>query len=254
MSPATVRPADVPIGVVREHLEQLRSAGLGKARIAALAGVDPRRVQVILMGRASAARPPQKHVRAETAQKLLAVQAGPALVAVERRVDATGTRRRLQALLALGWSRAELARRAGLQHNTICHVLQREVCTIGTARAVHRVYEELWDRRPAPVTAPQRQALSRALREAAREGWVPPMAWDEGTIDDPTATPAAAPTGRITARERLDELMWLVNAGTPIRDAVRRAGYADVDSARSMATRYGHHAARALTKRTAVAA
>ena len=253
MSPATVRPGDVPIGVVREHLEQLRAAGLGKQRIAALSGVHSRRVQVILTGRPSRDGV-QRHVRAETAAKLLEVRPDARLVAADRRVDATGTRRRLQALLALGWSRAELARRAGLRHDTVGRAVHADCCAISTARAVHRLYEHLWDQRPTPSSAPERQSVSRALREAARKGWVPPMAWDEEKIDDPHARPVGARIPRLPALERLDELMWLVDAGTPIRDAVRRAGYADIDSARSVAARHGHRAARLTLPPVVVAA
>lgn len=49
------------------------------------------------------------------------------------------------------------------------------------ARRAAALYEQRWqgpDGHPGPTA------------RAAREGWSPPLAWDDDTIDDPTASPA----------------------------------------------------------------
>lgn len=240
MSHSTRRRDDVPIELVREHLMALRAAGLGRDRIGRLSGVHPRRVQAIINGSTSARDGVQTHVRAATAAKLLAVRPERRLVADDRRIGATGTRRRLQALVALGWSRSEVARRSGLNENTIGRAMVRDGCALATARAVHRVYEELWDQQPPIDTGEQRCSVSHARREAARKGWALPMLWDDDTIDDPAAVPAPVSMARSGALDRLDELLWMVRSGESLELAARRVGYRDLQSAREIARRHGH--------------
>lgn len=232
----------VPIGPIRAHVAQLRAAGIGTARIAELSGLPLHTVQSIRAGRRSGKEAPQQMVRTRTADRLLAVRPSPALVAGRRLIDATGTRRRLQALAAIGWSRARLAGHTGLRPHTIGHLLTGDVCTLAAARTVHGLFETLWGQAPPTGTGPERQAKARTLADARRRRWVAPMAWDEEAIDDPAARPVLALRHRTTAQDRLDELVWLVESGVSIDDSARRAGYSETDSARSVARRSGHRA------------
>lgn len=97
-------------------------------------------------------------------------------------IDSTGSARRIRALIAIGWSMRELARRTGHHHRTIQDVVygRRRLITRHTARWVSDLYEEL-------STTPG--GSKYALLVADRYGWAPPLAWDEGAIDDPTAEP-----------------------------------------------------------------
>lgn len=98
-------------------------------------------------------------------------------------VDATGTRRRVQALACLGWSAAELSRSLGRNRSYLAKAIDRDRVHPTTAAAVEALYDRLsmtWCTTP---TAARTAATARAA------GWVPPLAWDEGAIDDPTATP-----------------------------------------------------------------
>jgi hypothetical protein len=99
--------------------------------------------------------------------------------------DATGTRRRLQALVAIGWHRAELARRLHLGPSQFKALLRRRRVAAGTAAAVEALYDRIWDQWPGGACA------ERARRYAAALGWPVPMAWDEEDLDDPAAGPAA---------------------------------------------------------------
>jgi hypothetical protein len=103
-------------------------------------------------------------------------------------VDATGTRRRLQALIAIGWPRRALAERLGTRP---ANILRQRRVRAGTARRVARVYDQL-SMTPGPDP--------RCAEAARRRGWAPPLAWDDDQIDDPRAQPAA-PLGEPAADE-----------------------------------------------------
>lgn len=108
----------------------------------------------------------------------------------ERIVSAIGTRRRIQALACLGWSNAEVARRAGM-HPEHLPRLVHEVDTITrrTAERIAKVYDALCMQLPVAETRHQKQAITNAKNRAARHGWLPPLAWDDDRIDDPTYRP-----------------------------------------------------------------
>ena len=85
-------------------------------------------------------------------------------------VDATGSRRRLQALAAIGWPSRDLADRLGHRdHSTVLDVQTGRIRTVRrrTAAAIAGVYDSLWDA-PGPS--------QRVRRHAADRGWLVPMA------------------------------------------------------------------------------
>jgi hypothetical protein len=168
---------------VRQHVNQLRAAGLGAERIIKLANVTPSTMQRLLYGRPSDGEAPSKRVRPEVAAALLAVRADLDTLADGAQIDATGTRRRSQALVCLGWSQGEQARRLGIQKSNFTRLNHHSV-TAARARAVRDLYNEL-----SMATAPQSQGANYARKLAERRGYVPPLAWDDDTIDDPAATP-----------------------------------------------------------------
>lgn len=161
------------------HIAALRAAGVGRREIARRAGVA--RTVVNRLAGVDRSKPAAR-VRPETLAAILAVtpqdKAGAAVV------DAVGTRRRLQALIALGWTQTELAQRTGLLLSTVNALVHARWANVqhATHLRVCRVFDDL-SGTPGPST--------RARLMAARRGWAPPLAWDDDTIDDP----AAAPTG-----------------------------------------------------------
>jgi transcriptional regulator with XRE-family HTH domain len=167
---------------VRAHVRQLQAAGLGWIRIAELAGVSRSVIAELLYG--TAHREPTKRVRPTTARQILAVTATLGVLADAAHIDATGTRRRLQALVAIGWSQSELARRLGVLPSNFPYLLDRDQVRAATARAVVALYDQLWNAPP-----PDENARWRARRLAEAKGWLPPLAWDDETIDDPAAGP-----------------------------------------------------------------
>lgn len=123
-------------------------------------------------------------------------------------MDSTGAARRLQALAAAGWRVADIARHSGLSAPTVNYLMhrKRERVYPKTYSAVVAVYDKL----------SMRQGYStRARRRAERLGWAPPLAWDDDTIDDPTAEPDLGAKRAVLFPERYAE--W------------RELGYSDLE-------------------------
>lgn len=187
---------------VREHILALRAAGISNKRLRTLSGVSHNTIQVILTGRPERGTGPNKQVWARTAQKLLAVPIPevPHRVAADgRKVPALGTRRRLQALVAAGYSRSYCCRRLGMDVTNGCRLWRddHEMVLANTARAVEALFTEL-----QMTTGPS----SRARNEGRRRRWPLPLDWDEDTIDDPSATVVPSWTVRDRRAEQLEDI------------------------------------------------
>jgi hypothetical protein len=103
-------------------------------------------------------------------------------------IDATGARRRVQALITLGWTQVYLRERIGVSKQAFHRVLTNSRVTAGLARDVVALYDELWKRRPYP-TEVSTLAAAKARRQAQAACFVGPLAWDDDLIDDPAALP-----------------------------------------------------------------
>lgn len=108
---------------------------------------------------------------------------------IDHRVDATGSRRRIQALYAIGHRETDLARRLGYtnRQRVIPFMHHSKSQSRGrvfqsTAAKVAALFDELRGL-PGP------SALQRA--RAPRFGWYRPDEWDSADIDDPDSTPLA---------------------------------------------------------------
>jgi hypothetical protein len=124
------------------------------------------------------------------AQRLLAVT--PAMVeqrAVRR--DATGTRRRLQALIALGYPAASLAHRLGVDPRRVKYIVCGTTATVTSSMnaAIRTLYDQLWDVRPPERTPTERKAAAATRALAAGNGWPTPAGLDDDRIDDPAYRP-----------------------------------------------------------------
>jgi hypothetical protein len=103
----------------------------------------------------------------------------------QRMMDSTGTVRRIQALLAIGWTYKHIGELAGSYTLHWASQIARSPRTNShTREAVARVYKEL-SMKVGPSTL--------GAQRAKAKGWVPPLAWDDETIDDPNAEPYKVP-------------------------------------------------------------
>lgn len=110
-------------------------------------------------------------------------------------VPIVGTQRRLRALAALGWSWQSLADEAGMEKRTLERLATAARPTVQpkTHDRIAALYERL-----SMTFGPN----PRARNYARRQGWAPPMAWDDVNLDNPAGTPA--PMYR-RARDGMDE-------------------------------------------------
>lgn len=205
------REAYVDARPVRTHIEQLQAQGMGWKRIAHAAGLDTSVVWKLLYGDATRGQAPTKRVMPKTADALLAVTLDLAPGAT---IDPTGTTRRLQALVAMGWSQSQLATRLGMLLQNLAPVIHgRRGVTKATADAVQALYDELWST-PAPPSGRHGAVPIRVRNYAARMGWVGPLAWDDDTIDDPAARPdTGQPDTGLGSHRRLhvEDVEWLLD-------------------------------------------
>jgi transcriptional regulator with XRE-family HTH domain len=219
------RPAYVDAEPVRQHVRRLMAARLGAKRVAHLAGVAPSVVGKLLYGDPRRGMGPSRRIRPATAEKLLAVRAGLDNLADQTLTDATGTRRRLQALMARGWSQAKLATRLGVLPTNFSGTMEAEQVCASLVRAVRTLYDKLWDTPPPEATHRDKIAASRARNYARLRGFVPPQAWDDDTIDDPGAQPDRdVPRISCAKLPPWDELLFLVVNGENRRTISARFG------------------------------
>lgn len=97
-------------------------------------------------------------------------------------IDATGARRRLQALARIGHDFQSLTNQHGLARdvcNAIAHGRRTDI-RIATHRRVAAIYDALYAEDGPSI---------RASRRAERLGWHGPEAWTDDTIDDPKSRP-----------------------------------------------------------------
>lgn len=195
----------------RDHLAALRATGLTLARISLLSGVNRRVMQRLAK---------QDLVNAETERKLFALSVSGEIHSISAdaaKIDATGTRRRLQALAAMGYHHEGVADMLDMDRTNIWRLATRykELVFAQTARDIDALFRKL-QMTPAP---PGRGAV-QAINRAKRNGWAPPLAWDEDTIDNPSAMPDLGKE----EKDWLDRYCELVDMGVPGERAAERLG------------------------------
>lgn len=170
----------VDVQPARSHVSNLVAAGYTIHSIAAASGTDGGTLQRVLYG-------PNKTLRTETAKRLLALQASDMRLSENRTIDATGTRRRLQALVAIGWPVTHIARHIGTHPRPLTELTRAEHVSRRNAQRVGIAYRRLCALSPASDGVPRNQ-ITAARRMAAARHWASPLAWDDN-IDDPQAQP-----------------------------------------------------------------
>lgn len=230
--PAT--PGDlVPARRARAHLKRLMAAGMGLKTIARTSGISHGSLSSIMYRRRSKnrtdRRPRRRRITRDLERRILAVTVD---LAGGAKVDGAGTRRRLQALVAIGWSQQRLAALIGMTPSNFGKLIhsQRDVVR-STADSARQIYDAHWAAAPVPANRFEQAGITRAVQVARDHGWVPPLAWDGDTIDDPAAQPDVGQqqlSGRdaITARTRarIEDARELVAQGEPPELIAARLG------------------------------
>ena len=170
----------VPREQIIGHLQKLVRSGMSKQLIARRAGVSSSTVGYLINGRS-------KSCQWEKAARLLAVKPGDFDDTCMR--PAVGTRRRIQALYAMGHNATVIARACGLSIGTVRDLSsgERERVDESTAGAIRCAYS---------VMSRQQGSSVQSRRRAERKGWLDPTWWEDyGHIDDPAFDPASAEQG-----------------------------------------------------------
>lgn len=209
----------------REHIEELARQGVGLKTIAKVSGVSHGALSKLVYGDRTRGRGPSKRIRPETSSKILAVM--PSDVADGAKVDAGPSWAILDALIAAGVPKSQLAERLGqagpglqLSRGLIAARNARTVAELGREwRAGTLSYERRWRGQvlevvtldPPPIESPavdqerrlaaHRQAAYRARKRGAPE---PELVHDDG---DTLVLEVAAALER-----RIDEADWRQSA------------------------------------------
>jgi hypothetical protein len=191
------QPALVDAQPVREHILRLHSAGISTYRISLAAGVDDWTVRSFLPS-TTGHRAKKHRTTPEIARKILNVTIE---TATSGHVDGTGTRRRIQALAAMGWPIRRVAEYLGLNPTYAGDLIRRteqdRPVLAATAEKVARAYDTLKTKKPTRNGIEPR--VAKRIRGLAKEKrWPTPGYWDQhpGAIDDPHFEPMYGLTRR----------------------------------------------------------
>lgn len=203
------RPGMVNAGRAADHLTKFRKAGLRDSEIIQMVCIPRSTFYRVMRGEPLTRR---------SEQRILSVPVPPPTGEIRTlaAVDATGTHRRLKALMWLGWPPRVLEERLDVHADwTERSLTKRKRVTLVTEARVRSIYDEWWNLQPEragvePSSAESTRMYARSL------GWDGPLAWDDDTIDDPNALPltdAVAPVasegGNLAARWLMGESVIL---------------------------------------------
>jgi lambda repressor-like predicted transcriptional regulator len=151
-----------PAAEVQAHIDMLVEAGMTLGGISRASGVSRRTVQGVKQ---------RNYLQGVTAAAILAVTPqGRQGRAGE--VPAKGVSRRIQCLMALGWTLAAQGRELGMPTQTVWEYAweKQSFVSVVTRDRVYRMFERL-------CATPG--GSTRAVNAARRHGWLPPLAWDD---------------------------------------------------------------------------
>ena len=170
------------VAPARDHIGQLRAAGIGVDQIAKLAGTSTSHIRE-LAEPGQPDKPSVRKVRPDTARRILSIAVTAANRAPRSHLDGRGTRRRVQALLATGWTHKLLAAQLGRTATNLKRSLVGEQVTAQTAAQISELYDRLWNSRPPHATAQDRVQIDATRTWARTQGWLPPLAWEDIDTD-----------------------------------------------------------------------
>jgi hypothetical protein len=201
----------------RRHLEKLKLAGYGWSEIAHLSGLSKEGVRGV-------AHRQYERVTADTRDRILAVRVPAMPVPGKGLVPSEPSRRRIRALMAIGYPQPLIGEMLGKPTSSISRVLYRPWVKATTAAELAALYERI-SMTPGPSAVTRKRAVKR--------GFPPPLAWDR--IDDLDAVPDVGEARVIYFKERYAEIRELESHPANI---ARRLGMTE-DSLDRMLWRYG---------------
>ena len=178
-----------------ERVALLRSRGYSWDNLSKLTGVDADTLSRLGLWSANGSMEKATHLKIMNAPVPEQI-----IDAGNSRIPNVGTKRRIEALLALGYSLEFLANELGVTQTCVCSWLRKKQVTSSTVVRIRDLYDRL---------SMTRGPSKRARMRAQKKGLAPPLAWDDESIDDPSAVPQLGDETRVTKMERYRELHWL---------------------------------------------
>jgi hypothetical protein len=156
---------------VRQHLLDI-AATMSLTSIEVASGISRSTVRRVRLGEI-------KRLHPRTAHALLGVQPYQEGLGGHY-IDARGTRRRLQALHALGYSLERIEKLTGFSKSNLRQVIfgERRFVFGDTADKVRAAYEIHSMRLPEASNRVEQGHITKARNRAQANGWPPPLAWD----------------------------------------------------------------------------
>lgn len=224
---------------VREHIAALMEYGIGMKRIAAVAGVSNSTLGKIMYGEPSRGVPPRDRVEKHVADGVLAIRPSLEHLGKSVTVDSTGTCRRIQALVTIGWSQSRLGVLLGMEPGNFNRTIKSPRVHADTARKVKALYDELWNQPQTGDDWRSRISVNRSRNYAKGHGWLPPLAWDDETIDDPATAPVVfEETPLVHGEERVADIEFLIRSGAGQAEILSRLGFKNMGALERLCHRY----------------
>ena len=133
-------------------------------------------------------------------------------------VPKLGTRRRVHALMAIGWTYRQISQASGVSYATLRDLTRGRRVYWAVATAIADTYDRLSD-----TPAPPGRNTTYVINLARRNNWPPPSAWLD--IDDPNEQPDLGAGKRMSAAEKLAEFEWLTSLGVAEPEALRQVAW-----------------------------
>lgn len=207
---------------VREHILDLYAADFTDRRIASITGLAPETISTFTkpLTRTSNRRSIKRWCHPSVAEAILAVNIDGETPGC---VNATGSHRRIQALVTRGWPIEAIAHRVGISGRHLRLIMSRARIYGRTAQAIARIYDELKSLNPerhgvAPWEADKARKRGKAKR------WPTPAYWADrmDVIDDPHFEPMHDVTRRLIIAQ---DANWVMRtAGLDRGSAAKRLG------------------------------
>lgn len=195
---------------VRQHVRMLQAAGMGWKRIAEVSGVGNTAVSQLIYGRKGSNKDPRKgeivkRIKREKAEKLLAVKPELENLRAGAVIDSRGFRRRVEALMCVGWSMSKQAKAIGVNRRNFGLMMTRSQVTVKHHLVMVDLFDRWWNAEPLRGNKFDLIAYNRTRNLARARKYVPPLGWDDIDLDD---APAVA-DGVVTREEEIEFMLGL---------------------------------------------
>lgn len=169
----------VPAEPSRVHVRKLMHCGFTYSQIAQAAGLSHSQIRHLIVGNDNQGGKVVEYLLPTTAEAILKVTWRDC-DRYDQFFPKEGISRRVRALQYMGHSMRDIADAAGVTESAVYRWMETTYCKRSTLEKLDEVYGRL---------SMVRGTNERTRWQAYREGYMPPMAWDDATIDDPEAEP-----------------------------------------------------------------